>query len=61
MIHRDDGELVCECNTCTTEQYGGTLEFRDFVTQLKEDGWRIQKDGDEWIHTCPECVREEMP
>lgn len=54
-IRKDDGELVAECNECGMSEYGGTLEFREFVDQLKESGWAIRKDGDEWTHTCPDC------
>lgn len=56
MIHTDrDGELVCECNECGSEHYGGCLEFGEFVTDLKEQGWRIRKEEDEFIHLCPDC------
>lgn len=58
MIHREDGELVCECNECGNEEYAGTLEFREFVQSLKEDGWKIRKDGDVWLHICPKCAEE---
>lgn len=55
MIYKEDGELVAECNDCGTHEYGGTLEFREFVQSLKDLGWRISKDGEEWVHHCPEC------
>lgn len=55
MIRKDKGEYVCTCDECGDKNYGGTLEFHDFVQQLKEDGWRIRKDEDEWQHFCPEC------
>lgn len=57
MIHREQGELVCECSECGIEEFGGTLEFQDFIQQLKDTDWRIRKDGDEWIHECPDCAR----
>ena len=57
MIHRENGELVAECNECGIEEFGGTLEFREFVQHLKDNDWKIRKEEDEWIHTCPDCVR----
>ena len=38
MIRTENKELVCECNECGTEEWGGTLEFKEFVQQLKEQG-----------------------
>lgn len=57
MIRRDNGELVAECTECGAEFEGGTLEFADFIEDMKENGWKIRKDGDEWQHFCPECLR----
>lgn len=55
MIHSLDGELVCECNECGEEIHGGTMEFREFVDDLKRTGWKIRKEEDEWMHFCPDC------
>ncbi len=51
------GEKVCTCDECeTTKAYSGTLDFFDFVADLKKNGWLITKNSrGEWIHTCPEC------
>lgn len=57
MIHRENGELVAECNECGISEFGGTLEFKEFVQHLKDADWKIRKDGDEWIHVCPDCSR----
>lgn len=58
MIHTERGEHVAECNECGMSEYAGTLEFREFVRHLKEAGWKISKDEDEWTHLCPDCTRE---
>ena len=55
MIRTVKGELVASCEECGEEAYGGTAEFREFVDDLKEDGWRIRKVDGEWSHTCPSC------
>lgn len=60
-IRRDKGELVAECENCGAEEYGGTLDpssqddFRQFVADLKAQGWRVYKDGEDWCHDCPTC------
>jgi hypothetical protein len=56
MIRRDSGELMAECDDCGSPEYAGTLEFREFVDELKAMGWKIRKDGEEWTHTCPTCL-----
>lgn len=56
MIHRENGELVAECDCCGTEFPGGTLEWDAFIADLKREGWRIKKDGETWEHYCEECA-----
>lgn len=56
MIHKEDDELVAECDDCGLSEYGGTLEFKEFVQQLKDTGWKIRKEDGQWLHRCPDCV-----
>lgn len=56
-IRKSKGEFVCECSHCGREEYGGVEgNFLNFVEHLKDEGWKIAKDGDEWTHTCPDCA-----
>ena len=56
MIRREKGELIAECTECGTEYPGGVCDdFRDFVEELKLNGWKVAKAEDEWTHTCPDC------
>jgi hypothetical protein len=57
MIHKNrSGEFVAECTECGSEAYGGVEEdFRAFVAELKRQGWKITKNGDEWEHHCEAC------
>ena len=55
MIHREDGELMAECDGCGEEHAGGTLEWSEFIADLKLCGWRIRKVDDSWEHYCEEC------
>ncbi len=56
MIRKEKGELIAECSECGEDFPGGVQDdFRAFVEELKAAGWKIKKDGDEWLHICPEC------
>ncbi len=57
-IRRERGEIVAECNECGAEYPGGTLEWGQFIMDLKDEGWRFRKVNDEWEHRCPDCVGE---
>jgi len=59
MIHREGGELVAECTECGAEFAGGVMDdFHAFIADLKEEGWKIRKNGDDWDHVCPDCLLE---
>ena len=56
-IHKVKGEFKCVCEDCGDELFGGcTDDFIEFVEYIKEEGWRIKKDGADWIHICPTCA-----
>ena len=56
MIGRErDGELRVECNECGNEEFGGTMEFNEFLLDLKDRGWRVVKSDEGWEHLCEEC------
>jgi len=39
--------LAAFCDECGELKYGGTLEFGEFIDDLKADGWKIRKVEDE--------------
>jgi len=55
MLTRDKGEITVACDDCGSEEYSGVLDFAEFIQWLKEQGWKIRKDGDVWTHTCGSC------
>jgi hypothetical protein len=59
MIRKYKEEFIAECNECGNERYGGVIPFLTFIDQLKDAGWGVQKIGDTWMHTCPDCRVEE--
>lgn len=56
MLTRNrDNEIVFECDDCGTELDTQTRDFDEARTALREADWRTSKDGDKWVHHCPEC------
>lgn len=55
MLKKNRGETGVECDECGSEEWAGTLEFREFIDDLKEQGWCIKNVGGEWSHYCPDC------
>lgn len=56
-IRKGDGEFTAECSECGAEEYGGVEDnFLNFVEYIKDLGWKIKKDDDEWVHLCPDCA-----
>lgn len=57
MIRQSRGEYVAECDDCGAKAFGGVTEsFLDFVQEIKDIGWRPERNGEgDWLHYCPEC------
>lgn len=54
-IQRDGGDVVFECDSCSEWALTETDEFDQALDNIKRNGWKVSKIGDEWIHTCPDC------
>ncbi|MFI5113527.1 MAG: hypothetical protein ACHP7J_00180 [Terriglobales bacterium] len=59
MLKKHKGELAVECDECGTEAFGGTADFQQFIQDIKDQGWKIRKVDDEWVHKCPSCAEED--
>lgn len=55
MIDRQHHEIVFECDACDETLATGESEFNDAISMFRRDGWKSEKVGDEWVHTCPRC------
>ncbi len=47
--------FIADCDLCSYSEDTGEEDFYQAVDFIKESGWRITKEGDEWIHICPSC------
>ena len=56
-VQRSTDRLTIICDDCQDymedEDEAG---FYRFWEDLKADGWRAKKKGQDWLHYCPECV-----
>ena len=49
------GTASCD-HCCIQEEFDG--DFDEIVRQMKENGWKIRKVDDDWLHFCPACVED---
>lgn len=60
MIHvrKKDDAIDVTCDGCSeSDDVFEGLSFSTVVSELKQKGWRITKNGrGEWIHHCPDCA-----
>jgi len=57
-IERNGKRITMFCDNCSEEaDNDATEEWNDFWARQKREGWRAKKLKEEWIHTCPECLK----
>lgn len=61
MIH-GEGEIVCECENCGSEErieFEGYPDYKEAQQELRAMGWISKKIDGEWgDYCCPECANE---
>lgn len=58
MIDRQFGEITFECDGCEETFPSGEGEWGDAMSQFRQNGWKAEKIGDDWVHLCPTCKRK---
>lgn len=54
MTIRTHYEIVCD--QCETEHLFDHVDgWQDFMQQMRDEGWRSRKVGEDWRHYCPDC------
>lgn len=56
MTYHGCGQFMCD--SCGDDVSVEGRSMQDKIDELKSEGWRAHKDGDEWKHSCPDCVKE---
>lgn len=57
MIERSGGRIELNCDECG-DSPGRSFDKDDFdimIDHAKHEGWRIFKEGKQWLHHCPDC------
>lgn len=57
MIDKSYGLYTPVCDGCG-EALDECCTFEGAIEEAKANDWKITKDGDLWLHICPDCVAE---
>ncbi len=55
MLDRDGDLVTFRCDECGESEVEG-FSFEEALEEMKASGWRIEKVGSDWRHTCPDCL-----
>ena len=59
MIEAFKGRFKLVCDTCGEGPGEEFYEFKEATNFARSEGWKTEKLGDDWIHTCPGCLEDE--
>jgi len=48
-------DYVVNCDECGDEETIDAESFAECVERIKDMGWKIRHDGNEWVHYCLSC------
>ena len=57
MIESSYIEFQVYCDWCSYYEEFSRSQYAwgDVIKKIKSSGWRISKEGEEWLHKCPIC------
>jgi len=57
MIERSYGKISLICDKCESEETKpqDSEDFDILISDAKDAGWKIVREGGEWMHICPPC------
>lgn len=56
MIEKDGAHFVASCDFCSNHHDTEERDFYAAVEAVKRAGWRVFKQGQEWLHKCADCL-----
>jgi hypothetical protein len=59
MIDRQGGFVVFECDGCDDVLNTQESEFNVAFQEFRAERWIAKKVGEDWLHLCPDCARDE--
>lgn len=57
MIEKQYGLYHLECDACS-ECVDDFETYQDTLDYIKENDWKIKKEGDTYIHLCDDCAKK---
>lgn len=59
MIDRQHGEVTIRCDTCDDafDDFYLPDDFHAMIADAKRVGWKIERNGSDVTHTCPDCKK----
>ena len=62
MIDRHNGQYSATCDQRGCNEYIDTeeREFSEAIAHARDAGWKVYKEGDEWVNCCPDCAEKEQ-
>ena len=50
---------VVDCDYCSEFLNCDVYDdFKSAIDMVKDKGWKIRKEDDEWVHICPVCAEK---
>lgn len=57
----ESGFEMC-CDGCSySEEFETGANWKEFIEDAKEAGWKITKHDNEWLHYCEKCFYDIKP
>lgn len=54
-LDRIKGDIVWTCDECDDTLETSTDDFAEARNDLRAAGWATTKEGEDWVHKCPDC------
>jgi hypothetical protein len=60
-VDRQYGRIIFECDRCSDPYETPDRHFDKAIARIKDEGWLVTKDGEMWVHICPNCIDLKLP
>lgn len=59
MKERNYNQITVTCDSCGESETHNAKPYKELNDELKQSGWVVVKDGDEWLDFCNKDCEEE--
>lgn len=57
-FNKNKGHGVAYCDMCSVDHEDWADTWAEFVSLIKQGGWGVWKEDEEWRHYCPDCNKD---